>query len=91
MLIENLFVNSDDTKCVFKTILTELDYQREQIETVAKKKSYLIFDNANLIIRHFNGNPFKLIHFINDCRKREGFLKYLLAYFCFTVSQYQFR
>jgi len=40
------------------------------IKNDQKKSSYLFFENINLILRHFNNNPFKLLHFVLEASKR---------------------
>jgi hypothetical protein len=72
ILIDHLFLIDDEKKCIFNSILNELDQEKEKNEIEPKKKSYLVFDNANLILRHFHDNPFKLMRFLSECRKREG-------------------
>jgi hypothetical protein len=36
------------------------------------KKVYIIIDNINLILRHYENNPFKLINFILDIHKKKS-------------------
>ena len=64
-------MNDDPKTCCFKTILNDLTEEREKLDE-RKKKFYLVFENANLLVRHFADNPFKLIHFLADCNKRNG-------------------
>lgn len=63
--------NNNPSECFFKMILDDLDKQKElAIRNDQKKSSYLLFENTNLILRHFNNNPFKLLHFVLDVSKR---------------------
>lgn len=56
-VVKSLFTNN----CFFKLISQNLD-----------KKSYLAFENLNLILRHLNNNPFKLINFVIESNKRSS-------------------
>jgi len=68
----HLFTSHESSsKCFFKKIFDELDKQMEiAIKNDQKKSSYLLFENINLVLRHFNNNPFKLLHFVLEASNR---------------------
>ena len=69
-LIENLLRNNNNkSNGLLPSILNEND-----------KKTFLVFDNVNLILRNFNNNPFKIISFIVESNKRSSKKYYLLKY-----------
>lgn len=47
-----------------------LDSLQQQKIQDPKRRFNLIFDNMNLILRHYENNPLYLIHFIIECTKR---------------------
>lgn len=76
LLLNSLFIDST-TNSIFNSILNDVLSQSsanqtetsDENETRKKKKIYLVFDNVNLIIRHLDNNPFRLIQFLIDLRK----------------------
>ncbi len=61
--------------------MNDLDKLKEwAIQHDQKKSSFLIFDNINLVLRHFHNNPFKLMHFILESSKRIGLLKFKIFF-----------
>jgi len=71
VLTNYIFLNKNASQCCFKTIIGDLDAQMKQaIENEQKKSSQLFLENLNLLLRHFNNNPFKIINFVLEISKR---------------------
>ena len=66
VLIRTLF---NDKNFNFHEILNKLKIDDDEN---LSKKSNLVFDNLNLIVRHYNDDIFKLIQFIIAVNKRSG-------------------
>ncbi|CAF0884555.1 unnamed protein product [Brachionus calyciflorus] len=61
---------------IFKLLLDELDKQKSNDP---KKKFFLILDNLNLLLRHFDSNPLYLLQFIKECSKRPEISQILIV------------
>jgi hypothetical protein len=83
LLLNSLFIDSTttNTNSIFKSILNDVLSQSntadntetpDENEIRKKKKIYLIFDNVNLIVRHLDNNPFRLIQFLIDLRRHSN-------------------
>lgn len=61
-ILSNIFISDQN---VLKLVIGQLVNNNEP-----KKKSVIIIDNLNLILRHFDHNPIFLIHFVIECSRR---------------------
>lgn len=55
----------DSNQNILELTLSQLKQNNEQ-----KKKFIIILDNLNLILRHFDSNPFFFIHFVIECSRQ---------------------
>lgn len=62
-LLDKLLI--DFEKPLFEQVLSEL---------TENEKNLIVFDNINLIIRHYDGNPYDLFGFLVSLRKNPGIL-----------------
>jgi len=63
-----LFTNEDK---LLKKIIDQLNNDQSH-EVENKRSNFLVFENANLLIKHYDDNPFQLMKFITECNRRTG-------------------
>jgi hypothetical protein len=63
-----LFANEHN---LFKKLIDKLNNQQVQ-EVENKRSNFLVFENANLLIKHYDDNPFQLMKFVTECNRRTG-------------------
>jgi hypothetical protein len=66
LLIDNLFTEH----CCFNKLNEEFQNLTLNQTEAKKTKSNLFIDNVNLLLRHYDNNPFKLIKFLLDSSRK---------------------